>query len=248
MVKYHSNVACEFIQLNNFYSLMKASAPLWKKQFQRWFIAKIITLIIRITGYTVRLRQINKEVLRDTIKEYGSVIVATWHKNIFFSIWLLRNHELTALISTSDDGEAIYDVFANFGYQAVRGSTTRGGIPALKQLIKLLDQKNSVAITPDGPQGPPEKIQSGVVMLAKYSGVPIIPWNYEADRQWTLNSWDKHKIPKPFSAVVEYYGDPFLVPKDLSSEEVSEFCEKLEADLKELAQKTNKEIFNLRRS
>ena len=225
---------------------MKASALLWKKKFQRWFITKILTLVIRITGYTTRVRQINKEILKDTINEYSSVIVATWHKNIFFSIWLLRNHDLTALISSSDDGEAIYDVFDKFGYKAVRGSTTRGGIPALKQLIKLLEQKTSVAITPDGPLGPPEKIQSGVVLLAKYSGVPIIPWHYEAVSQWRLKSWDRHKIPKPFTAVVESYGEPFLVPKDLLSEEVSEFCEKLEADLEELAQRTNEEIINSR--
>lgn len=209
---------------------------------KRWLITRILTFLIRIIGYTVRVRQIKKEVLKDTIKEYGSVIVATWHKNIFFSIWLLKNHDLTALISSSDDGEAIYDVFNNFGYKAVRGSTSRGGINALKQLIKLLKQKTSVAITPDGPLGPPEKIQAGVILLAKYSGVPIIPWHYEADWQWSLKSWDSHKIPKPFTVVVESYGEPFLVPGDLSSEEVSEFCEKLEADLKELSQKTINEI------
>ena len=116
----------------------------------------------------------------------------------------------------------------------------------MKQLIKLLEQKTSVAITPDGPLGPPEKIQSGVVLLAKYSGVPIITWHYEADSQWRLKSWDRHKIPKPFTVVVESYGEPFLVPKDLSSEEVSEFCEKLEADLKKLVQRTNEEIINSR--
>ena len=223
---------------------MKASAPLWKKKFQHWFITKILTLLIRITGYTSRVRQINKEVLKDTIKEYGSVIVATWHKNIFFSIWLLRSHDLTALISSSDDGEVIYDVFSKFGYKGVRGSTTRGGIPALKQLIKLLEKKTSVAITPDGPLGPPEKIQSGVVLLAKYSGVPIIPQHYEAGSQWSLKSWDKHKIPKPFTTIVESCGDPFLVPKDLSSEEIQKFCEKLEADFKKLAQRTNQEVIN----
>ena len=204
--------------------------------------------MILITGYTSRVRQINKEFLADTIKEYGSVILATWHKNIFFSIWLLRNQNLTALISSSDYGEVIYNVFTKFGYKAVRGSTTRGGIPALKQLIKLLEQNTSIAITPDGPLGLPEKIQSGVILLAKYSGVPIIPWYYEADSQWRLKSWDRHKIPKPFTAVVESYGEPFLVPKDLSSEEVSEICEKLEADLKELAQKTNEEIIKSRTS
>ena len=117
---------------------MKSSATMRKKKFLRWFITKILTLLILITGYTARVRQNNKVVLKDTIKEYGSVIVATWHKNIFFSIWLLRNQNLTALISSSDDGEVIYNVFTKFGYKAVRGSTTRGGIPGLKQLIKLL--------------------------------------------------------------------------------------------------------------
>ena len=225
---------------------MKASAKMSKKKFQRWFITKIITLLILITGYSARVRQINKEVLADTIKKYGSVIVATWHKNIFFSIWLLRNNDLTALISSSEDGEVIYDVFSKFGYKGVRGSTTRGGIPALKQLIKLLEKKTSVAITPDGPLGPPEKIQSGVILLAKYSGVPIIPWHYEAGSQWRLKSWDRHKIPKPFTTIVESCGDPFFVPKDLSSEEVQKFCEKLEADFKKLAQRINEEVINLR--
>ena len=224
---------------------MKVSEQISKKKLQNWLITKFLALLIFITGHTARVRQFNKDVLEETVKEYGSVIVATWHKNIFFSIWLLRNRDLTALISRSDDGEAIYDVFAKFGYKAVRGSTTRGGIPALKQLIKLLEQKTSVAITPDGPLGPPEKIQSGVVLMAKYSGVPIIPWHYEADWQWRLKSWDRHKIPKPFTTIVESYGEPFHVPKDLSPEEVSEFCEKLEADLKELAQRTNEEIVNL---
>ncbi len=225
---------------------MKASLSLWKKKFQRWFITKILTLLILIIGYTTRLKQINKKVLKDNIKEYGSVIVATWHKNIFFSIWLLQNHDLTALISSSDDGDAIFDVFTKFGYRAVRGSTSRGGIPALKQLIKLLKQKTSVAITPDGPLGPPEKIQSGVILLAKYSGIPIIPWHYEAVSQWRLKSWDRHKIPKPFTNIVESYGEPFLVPKDLSSEEVQEFCEKLENSLKDLAQSINEEIIESR--
>ena len=218
---------------------MKVSAPISKKKLQNWLITKFLALLIFITGHTARVRHFNKDVLEETVKEYGSVIVATWHKNIFFSIWLLRSKDLTALISSSDDGEVIYDVFSKFGYKGVRGSTTRGGIPALKQLIKLLEKKTSVAITPDGPLGPPEKIQSGVVLLAKYSGVPIIPWHYEAGSQWRLRSWDRHKIPKPFTTIIETCGDPFLVPKDLSSEEVQKFCEKLEANFKKLAERTN---------
>jgi len=151
---------------------MQAAKSSWKKRIQHWLITRILVVLIRVTGSTTRVRRLNHQVLKSTLEEYGSVIVATWHQNIYFSIWLLRKQELTALISSSDDGQAIYDVFAHYGYQAVRGSTTRGGIPALKQLIKLLKDKTSVAITPDGPLGPPEKIQSGVILLAKYAGVP----------------------------------------------------------------------------
>ncbi|MDP7046479.1 MAG: lysophospholipid acyltransferase family protein [SAR324 cluster bacterium] len=232
-----------FIQLKNIFT-MQAAKTSWKKSIQHWLITRILVVLIRFSGSTTRVRRLNHEVLKSTLEEYGSVIVATWHQNIYFSIWLLRKEELTALISSSDDGQAIYDVFAHYGYQAVRGSTTRGGIPALKQMIKLLKEKNSVAITPDGPLGPPEKIQSGVILLAKYAGVPIIPWHYEAAHQWNLNSWDRHKIPKPFSKIIEAFGEPFHVPKKLLPEDVPVFCEKLESILKELVKKTAEEISN----
>ena len=223
---------------------MQAGIFYWKKLFQRWLITKILVVLIRITGSTVRVKQVNQQVLKTALEEYSSVIVATWHQNIYFSIWLLRKQELTALISSSKDGSVIYDVFDHYGYQAVRGSTTRGGIAALKQMINLLKNKTSVAITPDGPLGPPEKIQSGVILLAKYAGVPIIPWHYEARHQWNLNSWDKHKIPKPFSTVIESFGEPFHVPKDLPPGDVPLYCEKLEVVLSELAHKTVEKISN----
>jgi hypothetical protein len=223
---------------------MQASITPWKKRILHWLITRILVVLIRVTGKTTRVQRLNYEVFKSILEEYGSVIVATWHQNIYFSIWLLRKEDLTALISSSDDGEAIYDVFDHYGYQAVRGSSTRGGIPALKQLIKLLKDKTSVAITPDGPLGPPEKIQSGVILLAKYSGVPIIPWHYEADHQWNLNSWDRHKIPRPFSKIIETFGEPFHVPKNLLPEDVPVFCEKLEKIMKELAQKTTEETSN----
>ena len=147
---------------------MHASITSWKKRILRWLITRILVVLIRVTGSTTRVQRLNYEVLKSILEEYGSVIVATWHQNIYFSIWLLRKEDLTALISSSDDGEAIYDVFDHYGYQAVRGSSTRGGIPALKQLIKLLKDKTSVAITPDGPLGPPKTIQSGLTLKAPH--------------------------------------------------------------------------------
>ena len=223
--------------------MSKEKLPL-KKQIKNWLITSILSGLIRFTGITTSVKQVNKKVLAREIKNHGRVILATWHQNIFFSIWLLRKKEFTALISGSEDGEIISNVFNNFGYSAVRGSTSKGGIPALKQLINLLKKGNSVALTPDGPLGPPEKIQSGVILLAKYANVPIIPWHYEAHNQWRLKSWDQHKIPKPFTTIIESFGEPFHVPKTLLTEEVPLFCEKLETILKELTKKTEEEILS----
>lgn len=212
------------------------------KQIKKLLITYFLTVLIRLTGITTSVKQVNNKALTRAIKKHGSVILATWHQNIFFSIWLLRKKELTALISSSEDGEIISNVFNNYGFSAVRGSSTRGGIPAIKQLIDLLKKGNSVAITPDGPLGPPKKIQSGVILLAKFANVPIIPWHYEPKNHWKLNSWDNHKIPKPFTSIIESFGEPFYVPKKLFPEEVPSLCEKLEASLEELTKITLEQI------
>ncbi len=227
--------------MKNFLKIPEEKRSLIKK-IRNWLITFFLTILIRFIGITTRVKQVNNKVLTKVINKHGSVILATWHQNIFFSIWLLRNKELTALISSSEDGEIISNVFKQYGYPAVRGSTTRGGIPALKQLIDLLKIGKSVAITPDGPLGPPEKIQSGVILLAKYADIPIIPWHYESHNQWRLKSWDKHKIPKPFSCIVESFGEPFYVPKTLLPKEVPLVCEKLEDILKELTKNTLEQI------
>tara|TARA_Y100001970_G_C14239619_1_gene864073 strand:+ start:1730 stop:2422 length:693 start_codon:yes stop_codon:yes gene_type:complete len=213
-----------------------------KIKIKKWLTTTFISVLIRMIGITTRVSQVNKKFYNSALQKHGSVIFVTWHQNIFFSIWLLRKKELTALISSSEDGEIISKVFKKYGFAAVRGSSSRGGIPALKQLINLLKKGKSVAITPDGPLGPPKKIQSGVILLAKYTNLPIIPWHYEPNKQWELKSWDKHKIPKPFTSIVETYGEPFYVPKNLLPEDVPFFCQKLENILKDLNKKSIEQI------
>ena len=213
---------------------MKVSVKKSKKKFLRWFITKILTLLILLTGYTARVRQVNMEVLEDTIKEYGSVIIATWHKNIFFSIWLLRNHDLTALISSSDDGEVIYNVFTKFGYKAVRGSTTRGGIPALKQLIKLLEQNTSIAITPDGPNGPKEQVKEGIIKLAQMTNTPIIPLIWATRKFKIINSWDNFVLPYPFSKGIYSFGKPIHIEKEINIKKFELERQNLEKEIKRL--------------
>ena len=189
---------------------------------------------IFLTGVTAKISWFGKEIIDELIEKSQPFIICAWHHDIYFSSWLLKDFELTALISSSKDGEYINQILSGFGFRAVRGSSTRGGIGAMKQLVRCLKDGNAVAITPDGPQGPIHKIQEGIVALAKMTGVPIIPWRYEANSCWKLNSWDSHKIPKPTTKIRSVFGQPLYVPKSASSSEFGKYCQQLEMLMNDL--------------
>jgi lysophospholipid acyltransferase (LPLAT)-like uncharacterized protein len=189
---------------------------------------------IFFTGVTAKISWVRKEIIDELMEKSQPFIICAWHHDIYFSSWLLKDFELTALISSSKDGEYINQILSGFGFRAVRGSSTRGGIGAMKQLVRCLKDGNAVAITPDGPQGPIHKVQEGIVALAKMTGVPIIPWRYEASSCWKLNSWDSHKIPKPITKIKSVFGQPLYVPKSASSSDFGKYCQQLEMLMNDL--------------
>ncbi|MEK9704240.1 MAG: DUF374 domain-containing protein, partial [Deltaproteobacteria bacterium] len=126
---------------------------------------------IFFTGVTAKISWVRKEIIDELMEKSQPFIICAWHHDIYFSTWLLKDFELTALISSSKDGEYINQILSGFGFRAVRGSSTRGGIGAMKQLVRCLKDGNAVAITPDGPKGPIHRVQEGIVALAKMTGV-----------------------------------------------------------------------------
>tara|TARA_B100001093_G_scaffold183203_1_gene175819 strand:- start:660 stop:1316 length:657 start_codon:yes stop_codon:yes gene_type:complete len=202
----------------------------WDKKLILFGIKKFIFF----TGVTAKISWIGKETIDGMIEKNQPFIICAWHHDIYFSTWLLKEMNLTALISSSKDGEYINQVLSGFGFRAVRGSSTRGGISAMKQLLRCLREGQSVAITPDGPQGPIQKVQEGIIALAKMTGVPIIPWRYEGNYCWNLNSWDSHKIPKPFTKIISVFGQPFYIPKSASNSDFENYCHQLEMLMKDL--------------
>ncbi|MBF0286465.1 MAG: lysophospholipid acyltransferase family protein [SAR324 cluster bacterium] len=189
-------------------------------------ITRCFSWMIRLTGLTTKVIELNKEAIEPLKQNY---ILSTWHSNIYFSCWILRDQYYGSMISNSRDGEMIAKVMEQFNFVPIRGSTSKGATRALREMIKYLKGPYPVAITPDGPKGPIHKVQSGAIMMAKMTGMPIVPWSFDALDQHTVHkSWDHHKIPKPFTIAVSSFGTPFYVPKELSGEEVPEFCEKLE--------------------
>lgn len=116
------------------------------------------------------------------------------------------------MISSSRDGELITAVGSFLGYTAVRGSSTRGGKEATREMVQYLEQGKSCAITPDGPRGPRRQMKMGTVQIARLTGCSVVPFGFAAEHPWRLKSWDQFIIPKPFSRGVFVYGEPILIP------------------------------------
>ena len=225
--------------------------------FSIWFIPHLISTVQRIYSLTIRRINIGKDSLDQMRKDGEPWIYGIWHTNVLFSPYLLRNQDVYVLVSDSKDGELITRVVHNFGNKTIRGSSSKGGLKALRSIISTLKENHPVAFTPDGPRGPAMVIKEGIIAASRASGVPIIPLYYEATNQWVLNkSWDKHIIPKPFSTIVVSYGEPIHLKEmskvkndaQLGAELQRKFQENIDrcqSNIKELNFSTNSQQYEL---
>jgi lysophospholipid acyltransferase (LPLAT)-like uncharacterized protein len=138
-------------------------------------------------------------------------ILALWHGRILPATLYWQRRGIVAMTSENFDGEWVARLMARFGFRAARGSTSRGGSRALVQLRRELSGGQTAAFTVDGPRGPARVAQPGAVWLAGATGHPVLPFHIEADRYWTLGSWDAAVIPRPFATIAVAIGEPFDV-------------------------------------
>ncbi|MCP9890796.1 lysophospholipid acyltransferase family protein [Cyanobium sp. Aljojuca 7D2] len=172
------------------------------------FLLNAYAEVFRLTS---RIRiQAHPEVDR-LVKEQGiAVIYALWHRHAFF-VPLLRSYggrSMAVLLSTHRDAQIVAVAVRLRGLTVVSGSSTRGGLKAYRLLRRLLEQRQSVCITPDGPKGPAELVKSGVIHLAQQSGCAIVPVSVFCSRAHRLRSWDRSVLPLPFARVVLQLGEP----------------------------------------
>ncbi len=168
------------------------------------------------------------------IRQGEDVIYAYWHSFILVPVYTARNLGIKVLISQHRDGEYIAQVIERFGFLTIRGSSTRGGTKALLKLIKNPNDRATLAITPDGPRGPRFVVQPGIIFLGQKTGLPIIPVSLGLSSYWELPSWDKFRIPKPFSKAALIYGDPINIPPKLDKAKFKEYRILLEKRLKKM--------------
>jgi len=139
---------------------------------------------------------------------------AMWHDQIVMAVFSNRTFNLAGLISQHRDGGYLADSVQIAGIHPVRGSTSRGGMEAVREILSLPDLH--LAMTPDGPRGPRRQMKDGVIFIASRSRRPLVPCGMAASNAWAIKgSWTDLTIPKPFSAIVMIAGTPVLLSEDL---------------------------------
>jgi len=197
------------------------------KKILRWYDPLLLRILPPAGAFLVKFLLNTCSIVYTKGKDYPEpALYVTWHQRMsFFARYLAEKHPII-MISQSRDGEygRKFADYLGFGY--VRGSSSKGGIRALRDMINYLKEGRSAGILADGPLGPPRIAKIGPIIIARESRVPIIPIIWGCNRFWTLNSWDRYLIPRPFSKVVIRYGSPIFVPKEAKSTEELEFYRK----------------------
>ena len=156
-------------------------------------------VLINLIGRTIRWEIIGKENL-DAVEATGKPpIYCLWHDRIFAGTYFLRGRGIVVITSQSLDGEYIARFLKRFGFGTIRGSSSRGGVRALVEMIREMRRGTPMAFTVDGPRGPRYEAKPGAVLLSMKTGNPILPFSVECENFWTVGSWDRLQIPKPFT-------------------------------------------------
>ncbi len=187
----------------------------------RWLIAfgfRLLQLWARTLRYEIEDRA---GIVKKPIAE--NYIGALWHNRLLLFPFVLRrfflNRHGAALISASRDGELLADAIKRFGFDVVRGSSSRLGASAILQLTDVLASGHDVVITPDGPRGPAYELGPGVIFLAQKSGAAVVPINMEYSNCWRIKSWDQFIVPRPFGKVRVIIGQPHRVRSTSTEDE-----------------------------
>jgi lysophospholipid acyltransferase (LPLAT)-like uncharacterized protein len=204
-------------------------------------IAFLISVAIKAISLTLRYDD-SKAQLR--VKELGSqpLIFTIWHNRLALSPSLYRrlfvrrcpSRRAATLVSASRDGAMLAEILKSFHAQPVRGSSSRRGAQALKELVHWAKDGWDIAITPDGPRGPRYKIQEGVIAAAQLSGHPILPVSYRLSSKIQTHSWDRFQIPLPFSKCTVMIGAPISVPRRMDDKERQTIKERVQREMDSL--------------
>jgi lysophospholipid acyltransferase (LPLAT)-like uncharacterized protein len=197
--------------------------------------------LIRVYVCTLclRYRSLGRNVNPRTPNLQGRYIYAFWHEGVLLPCAGFGRRNVLCLISQHADGEIIAQICRHVGWGVVRGSSTRGGVEAMRKMIRL-SRKNHFAVLPDGPRGPRRHVEMGVIFLAARTGLPLVMAGIGYDRPWRLPTWDRFAIPRPWSRAVILTAEPMHIPAGASRAEMEAYRRQVEDTLNGLTTRAEK--------
>jgi len=195
----------------------------WKRARRRAGLALVTVcgpFVLRRLSRTWKLTLHGVENFAPVEREHTGHFMALWHGRMLLGLPHHGEREWVVLVSPSGDGDISQRLLEGFRYRVIRGSSSRGGAQALREMLAELARGSVLVITPDGPRGPRHTMNPGLAWMARATGRPIVPLGFAVDRAWRLGSWDRFTIPKPGARIAMVYGEPVRVARDARPEEL----------------------------
>lgn len=202
-----------------------------RKRFTRNFARSLVTrlgpIALRLLARTWRVTLLDEQHLEAARGEGGGRIITMWHGRMLLPLPHHAHRNWCVLVSRSGDGDVFEPVLARFGYGIIRGSSSRGGARALREMMQALRNGSVVVITPDGPRGPRHSMSASVAWMARATGYAVLPCGVVCDRAWRMKSWDRLTVPKPGARLVFVYGAPVAVERGATADELKAAGERI---------------------
>jgi lysophospholipid acyltransferase (LPLAT)-like uncharacterized protein len=202
------------ISKSSVYRFADLSAYSFKERLLIKIIGLLAYLVIYFIGLTTRFKVEGWENWEMVTANNRVPIYTSWHNRILLSTYFWRKRGIVVMTSQSFDGEYIARIIQRFGYGAARGSSTRGGVGALVEMVRLMRAGLPMGFTIDGPKGPKYVAKMGAVTLARKTGQPILPFTVISSKYLEASSWDRFQLPLPFGHAIVRIAPPIWVPSD----------------------------------
>ena len=183
--------------------------------------------LLRTWSRSWRLEVIGGQHLESAGRAGRGCFLALWHGRMLLGLGHHGAREWTVLVSGSQDGDISHALLERFGYRIIRGSTSRGGASAVREMLGALSAGSVLVITPDGPRGPRHSMNPGLAWMARETGYPIVPIGFACDRAWRARSWDRFTLPRMCARVVMVYEEPVRVDRAAGDGELAAATEKV---------------------
>jgi hypothetical protein len=185
-------------------------------------LAALLIKLLMLSCRVVKVEGLDRE--RDALlRSGGRALYAAWHQRMSYLSHYFGSRHLTIMVSRSRDGEYASRTAAWLGFKNIRGSSSRGGLGAVKEIVKKVGEGEACGILADGPQGPARVAKLGSMVIARKAEAPLIALLWGADRCWIFNSWDRYLVPKPFARMVIFFSEPVWIPPSAKGKQLEEY-------------------------